>query len=1163
MTIASLADALSSTEPLSVAPLPAGAQGVMLADIVKETACPILHIVNSDREMALLATTLPFFTPDTDILSLPAWDCLPYDRVSPGHAITAQRINTLAELASRQTDTPFILLSTVGAAMQKLPPKELMRSHRFTIRHDDTLDRDGLIAFLLANGYSRVSKVMEPGEFALRGSIIDLFPPGTEDAVRIDLFGDEVDSLKAFDPLSQVSHSKVDGLTLQPVNEIMLNDETIARFRSGYREAFGAVTRDDPLYEAISSHQVYAGMEHWLPLFYERLDSLFDYVPKETILSQDHGCQQTLHDRLELLQDYYQSRLEDQKIKDGSTPYHPLPPEKLYLNEKDWQQSFADKRQVIMSPFADAGTPHAFDPSIRPSPTFASVRQHQGDVMSALRNSITARSTPTLIACASTGSMSRMETMAQHAGMVTQRVKSANELTEAQSGVACLAALLLEQGFDSAGYGIFSEQDILGERIIRTQKRRKPSDTFMAEAQNISAGELVVHKEHGIARFDGLETLEVNGARHDCLKLVYAGEDRLFLPVENMDLISRYGSEGEGQQLDKLGGVSWQKRKAALKKRIQIAAEELLRIAAKRVTHDAPTLLPDGGSYAEFCSRFPYAETDDQMEAIDDVLADLAKGTPMDRLICGDVGFGKTEVAMRAAFVAAAKKTDGSQRVQVAVITPTTLLARQHYQNFHERFKGFDITVKVLSRLISSGEAKKVKEGLADGSVDIVIGTHALLGKQIDFHNLGLLIVDEEQHFGVAQKEKLKQLRAEVHVLTLSATPIPRTLQMSLAGVRELSLITTPPVDRLAVRSFVMPYDRMVIREAILRELHRGGKSFYVTPRIKYMAELRQKIEELVPEVTIAAAHGQMTAGELDKVMNAFYDGKYDLLLSTAIIESGIDIPTANTMIIDHPEMFGLAQLYQLRGRVGRSKTRAYAYFTLPHRKTLTHHAVKRLEVMQTLDTLGAGFTLASHDMDIRGFGNLLGEEQSGHIREVGIELYQAMLEDAVEQARARKAGTLGESEKEEEWSPQINLGSSVLIPESYIEELDLRLALYRRLSGLHTQEEIESFAAELVDRFGELPEEVIHLLEVLRVKQYCKRAGIERIDVGPKGAIITFRNNAFSAPEKLLRYITGGTHQLKIRADQKLILTGSWKSSEDKLRDIHQSIEEIARLAA
>ncbi len=564
------------------------------------------------------------------------------------------------------------------------------------------------------------------------------------------------------------------------------------------------------------------------------------------------------------------------------------------------------------------------------------------------------------------------------------------------------------------------------------------------------------------AASSGLRAIEAAGAPHDCLEIHYAGGDKLFLPVENIELLSRYGSEEAGVELDRLGGAAWQARKARMKNRIREIAGELIKVAAERQLREAPRLAVEAGLYDEFCARFPYEETDDQQAAIAAVLDDLASGRPMDRLICGDVGFGKTEVALRAAFVAA---MNGKQ---VAVVVPTTLLARQHFKTFSERLRGYPVNIAQASRLVEQRELAKTKQGLADGDIDIVIGTHALLGKAIKFKDLGLIVVDEEQHFGVAHKEKLKQLRAEVHVLTLTATPIPRTLQLALSGVREMSIIATPPVDRLAVRTFVSPFDPIVVREALLRERYRGGQCFYVCPRIEDLADAKAFLDKTVPEVRVAVAHGQMPSAVLEDVMTAFYDGKFDVLLSTSIVESGLDIPTANTLIVHRADMFGLAQIYQLRGRVGRAKLRAYALLTLPANRKITPQAERRLKVLQSLDTLGAGFQLASHDLDIRGAGNLLGDEQSGHIKEVGYELYQQMLEEAVMSLKAGISAPVADK-----WSPQITIGTPVLIPEDYVADLPVRLALYRRLAEIEDDRDIEAFGAELVDRFGPLPEEV------------------------------------------------------------------------------------------
>ncbi len=708
----------------------------------------------------------------------------------------------------------------------------------------------------------------------------------------------------------------------------------------------------------------------------------------------------------------------------------------------------------------------------------------------------------------------------------------------------------LEQGFDAPGIAVIAEQDILGDRLVRPRRKARRAADVITEATSLGVGDFVVHADHGIGRFDGLTTITALGAPHDCLEIGYAGGDKLYLPVENIELLTRYGSAESGTQLDRLGGAGWQSRKARLKQRLREIASELIKIAALRQLRQAPSMVPPHGSYEEFVARFPYDETDDQAASIQTVLDDLASGKPMDRLVCGDVGFGKTEVALRAAFIAALAG------FQVAVVVPTTLLARQHFATFSQRFKGLPIRVAQASRLVSAKDLSAVKAGISDGTIDIVVGTHALLGKSIAFQRLGLLIVDEEQHFGVGHKERLKQLREDVHVLTLTATPIPRTLQLALSGVRELSLITTPPVDRLAVRTYISPFDPVIIREALRRERYRGGQSFYVVPRISDLEDVAEFLAEQTPELRVGRAHGQLAPSTLEDVMTAFYDGKYDVLLSTAIVESGLDIPNANTLIVHRADMFGLAQLYQLRGRVGRSKTRAYAYFTTPNEK-LSGGAERRLKVLQSLDTLGAGFSLASHDLDIRGAGNLLGEEQSGHIREVGFELYQSMLEEAV---AALKGGDLGEAQ--DQWSPQISLGTSVLIPESYVADLQLRLGLYRRLSLLEKRADIDNFAAELVDRFGELPTEVTHLLDVMEIKALARQGGLAQVDAGPKGAVIGFRKNQFANPEGLVAFMQKSRGNVKMQADHKLVFKADWDLPEKRLKGVRTLVAQLAEIA-
>ncbi|MCU0803048.1 MAG: transcription-repair coupling factor, partial [Rhodobacteraceae bacterium] len=699
----------------------------------------------------------------------------------------------------------------------------------------------------------------------------------------------------------------------------------------------------------------------------------------------------------------------------------------------------------------------------------------------------------------------------------------------------------LEAGFTAPGLAVISEQDVLGDRLVAKPKKRRKAENFLREVDTLTPGDLVVHVEHGVGRYLGLETITALGAPHACVALEYAEGAKLYLPVENIELLSRYGHE-EGL-LDRLGGGAWQAKKAKLKERIREIADRLMRIAAERALRSAPVFEAPHSIWEAFAARFPYQETDDQLSAIADVIADLEKGSPMDRLIVGDVGFGKTEVAMRAAFVAALSGK------QVAVICPTTLLARQHYRSFAERFRGFPINVKPLSRFVSTKDANATREGIADGSVDICVGTHALLAKGIRFKNLGLLVIDEEQHFGVQHKERLKEMRSEVHVLTLTATPIPRTLQLSLTGVRDLSIIATPPVDRLAIRTYVSEFDTVTIREALIRERFRGGQSFYVVPRISDLHEVEDFLKTHVPEVSYVIAHGQLAAGDLDDRMNQFYDGKFDVLLATTIVESGLDIPTANTMIIHRADMFGLSQLYQIRGRVGRAKTRAYCYLTTKPRAPLTPQATKRLRLLGSLDSLGAGFNLASHDLDLRGAGNLLGEEQSGHIKEVGYELYQQMLEETI--AKIRSGEIAGLAQLDDQWAPNLNLGVPVLIPDDYVVDLDLRLGLYRRLSGLTTKVELEGFAAELIDRFGPLPKDVNTLLLVVRIKALCKRAGIAKLDAGPRGATVQFHNDKFANPAGLVDLVKAENGAARVNGN-KISFMRDWKTESDRIKGAH-----------
>jgi transcription-repair coupling factor (superfamily II helicase) len=1118
---------------------------------------PLVFVARDGQRLPAIAETLAFAAPGLPVLELPAWDCLPYDRVSPGSDAAARRLDAMAAMA-HLAGNPHraVVLVSANALLQRMPPAEVIASQTIVAKPGNQIEMNGLALRLDTAGFERVSTVRDVGEFAVRGGIMDVYAPGGE-PLRLDFFGDTLESVRSFDVATQRTTGQRQSFSLKAMTEVSLTPESISRFRRAYIEAFGAPTRDDALYAAISEGRRFAGMEHWLPFFYERLDTIFDYLPDVPVVF-DHLAKEALVERHALIVDHYEARQKQPlgAIAD-SVPYKPVRPELLYLSADEVTRRSVERVTADFTPFevpevsgrtlrhagAHAGRSFAEERADPNANVFDHAVKHIADLRAAGRR--------TIVAGWSEGSLDRLtQILAEHHLENLKRVTTLGDVAKLKPGEGGLAVLPLEAGFATENFVVVAEQDILGDRLIRRSKKRKKASDFIAEVAALNAGDIVVHADHGIGRFIGLRTIEAAGAPHDCLELHYAGDDRLFLPVENIELLSRFGSDAAETVLDKLGGVAWQSRKAKLKKRLLDMAGKLIKLAAERQMRPAPVLTPPDGLYGEFAARFPYDETDDQQTAIDAVAEDLAAGRPMDRLICGDVGFGKTEVALRAAFLAA------MEGFQVAVVVPTTLLARQHFRTFSQRFAGLPVTVRQASRLVTAKELAETKKGLTDGTVDIVVGTHALLGTGVSFKELGLLIIDEEQHFGVKHKERLKELKSDVHVLTLSATPIPRTLQLALTGVRELSLITTPPVDRMAVRTFISPFDPLVIRETLLRERYRGGQSFYVVPRITDLTEIRQFLSEQVPELKVATAHGQMPAGELDDIMNAFYDGQYDVLLSTTIVESGLDIPTANTMIVHRADMFGLAQLYQLRGRVGRSKLRAYALFTLPAKKTMTQLAERRLKVLQSLDRLGAGFQLASHDLDIRGAGNLLGDEQSGHIKEVGFELYQQMLEEAVAELKGDTEASDGS------WSPQITVGTAVMIPEAYVPDLQLRLGLYRRLAELESPEEIDGFGAELIDRFGPMPEEVDHLLKIVFIKSLCRKANVEKLDAGPKGVVIHFRNKAFPEPAGLVKYISEQGSLAKIRGDHSIVLMREWPSAQKRLAGSAVIMTQLAKLA-
>ena len=1150
---------LRAKAPLTLSGVPAGFQPWLLADIARAAygsgAGRAVFVAPDEQLMRAVAETVHYFAPEIAIVEIPAWDCLPYDRASPSLRTASARLAGLHALQAAPQG-PQLVLTTLNALTQRTLTPFRVRQLVARLAPKERIAIQTLAAMLQANGYVRTDTVHDRGEFAIRGGIVDLFPGGEDLPLRLDFFGDEIETVRRFDPADQRTSGSVDGFTLLPASEALLDEETIKRFRSRYRETFGATATGDPLYQAVSDGRRLAGMEHWLPLFEEKLVPLTDHLGEDSIILLDHGVVGAADARFEAIRDYHANRIQAKSSDPGA--YRPLPPETLYLDAAEWAAVTTRWPMHASSPFHEPQSATVLDFAVDGPRDFAPERAQNLNIYEAVGKhiaSLARAKKKVVIASYSGGARERLSGLLLDHGV--KRLAAADSWQEAlgiaAGGSVTLTVLPLDHGFTAPDVAVLTEQDMLGDRLVRRAKRKKSSDAFLQELATLSPGDLVVHMDHGIGRYEGLTQIPVAKAPHDCVALSYAGGDKLYVPVENLEVLSRYGSESDGVALDKLGGEAWQRRKAKMKERIREIAGELLKTAAARALRAATIAEPDSAGYPAFVDRFPYQETEDQDRAISDVIEDLGAGKPMDRLVCGDVGFGKTEVALRAAFVAA------MAGMQVVVICPTTLLARQHHMQFEERFRGFPVNIGRLSRLVPDKEAKAVKAGMADGTIDIVVGTHALLTKGLEFKRLGLVIVDEEQRFGVTHKERLKSLKTDVHVLTLTATPIPRTLQMAMSGLRELSVIQTPPVDRLAVRTYIMPWDGVVIREALLREHYRGGQSFFVVPRIADLTEIEEFLRNEVPEIRSVVAHGQMSATEVEERMSSFYDKRYDVLLSTTIVESGLDIPSANTLIIHRADRFGLAQLYQLRGRVGRSKTRAYAYMTTPANRIITETAEKRLKVLSDLDTLGAGFQLASHDLDIRGAGNLVGDEQSGHIREVGFELYQSMLEEAIMDA---KAGGVGMEIRRDSFSPQISVDAPILIPDDYVPDLDLRMGLYRRINELDDRQGLESFAAELIDRFGKLPAPTQNLLKIIEIKQNCAKANIAKIDVGAKGALVSFFEDRFPNPAGLVAYVQRLDGVARLRPDSKIVVNRVWTDPAARLNGALQLSKGLAKAA-
>lgn len=1050
---------------------------------------------------------LKFISPKLKVLKFPAWDCKPYDVISPSRKVVYERLKCLSEIKNAE-----VIITTYESLVQKVIPKEIIESGLvLSFKRGQEFEFEAAIRRLSQIGFHRMMNAIEVGEFAVRGSIIDVVSEEGGIGYRLDFFGNRLETIRSYDVVNQNTLGKVEEIFITPMSEINITEESKKRFKSGYKEHFGV--GNDILEESVAAGKLHNGIEHYLPLFYDHLSSFADYLPKNTklLLKHDYG-----HQIDELYDEVVEKFNNRENLKDSIIK--PLDVGLLYDVEP---QSIGSLKKILLSPFERENNIFQKSPYEN---LFLRAKQENQYSLEFFKSELQKHNThKVLFCCYTASSLERMQKLLLEYELPSVIAHSIDEIKSKYS----VTILPIERGYIYNDITFISELELLGHIPSKDKRSRKKTKDIFNELLSINIGELVVHVDLGIGRFEGLEQIKVAGTVHDFIRLKYAGGDKFYLPVENLDLLTKYGV-GDDAVLDKLGAVGWQSRKAKLKERIKESAEKLLKLAAQRSSSMVTPIVPKKEFYDEFVHKFQYVETEDQLNSIDAVLKDIADTKPMDRLICGDVGFGKTEVALRAA----AAIVSAQSTAQVAILVPTTLLARQHFKTFCERFSGFNTKIGQLSKFSPRNSIKATKEALANGSMNIVVGTHMLLSQSIKFKNLKLLIIDEEQHFGVAQKEKLKELKNDCHVLTLSATPIPRTLQMSLFGIKDLSLIATPPVNRLPIVTHVIPFDILTVREAILREHYRGGRTFIVTPRVAFLDGLVDLIKEHIPEVKVRKAHGGMNSEKLDEIMNEFYDGRYEVLISTSIVESGLDIPFANTIIIDRADMFGLAQLYQIRGRVGRSNVQAYAYLTYSPNIPLTINAEKRLEVIASFEDLGAGFSVASNDMDIRGYGNLLGDEQSGHVKEVGIELYQQMLQEAIEALKSSEEAEISDS-----WSPSINIGISIQIPQSYISEEELRINLYRKIASLKNEEEISEFKEEMIDRYGVFPNEVGQLFDVISLKLLAKQAWIEKIELGEKALLITFKDNSPLKHEAILEFVSANHDQVVLRPGNKLLI--------------------------
>ncbi len=1106
------------------------APALRLVQAALELAAPLSVVAANARAASQLADEMRFFAPpDLTIAVFPDWETLPYDLFSPHPDIVSKRLQLLAELSGWKRGILIVDLETL---LQRIAPAAYINGHAFDIRVGTRLNLEKLRERLAGAGYASTSQVMAPGEFAVRGSLLDLYAMGSSSPYRIDLFDDEVESIRVFEPETQRSGEKIEAIRLLPAREFPLTPEGIQGFRRRYRTRFEGDLTQMHVYRDVSEGIASAGIEYYLPLFFDKTSSLLDYLPPTTVIAIDTDLSALLTNAWAEIGARY-----DQRGHDTHRPI--LAPHEIFLPPEELEARIADFRRIEISKMEldplGRSVPHRNFHTQRPPALKIDARAEEpARELLAFLDRFAGR---VLLAAESAGRREMLFDLLRKRRVEVQAVESWPAFLEGSSRVAVtVSPISIGLVLDSPHVALIAEEQLFGERARQERRRRRPDrdpEKIVRELTDLHPGSPVVHEEYGVGRYLGLKTMDVGGMPGEFLVLEYADNDKLYVPVQSLALVSRYtGAPAETAPLHKLGSDAWQKARKKAAQRIRDTAAELLDLYSRRAARSGQKISTGEAELRAFSATFQFEETPDQAQAITSVIEDLASEKAMDRVICGDVGFGKTEVALRAAFVTV------QAGKQVAVLVPTTLLAQQHYQTFADRFADWPVRVESLSRFRSAAQVQEVLKGLGTGQVDVVIGTHRLLQSGLEFKNLGLLIIDEEHRFGVKDKEKLKALRADVDVLTLTATPIPRTLNMAMGGLRDLSLITTPPPSRLSIKTFVARWDEALVREACLREIRRGGQIYYVHNSVETIEKTAQALSELLPEARIAVGHGQMRERELEQIMLDFYHQRCNLLLCTTIVESGIDVPAANTIIIDRADKLGLAQLHQLRGRVGRSHHQAYAYLLTPERTAMTADAVKRLEAIESLEDLGAGFTLATHDLEIRGAGELLGDEQSGQIQEIGFALYLEMLERAV---AALKAGEIPDLDEPMHRGPEVDLHVPALLPESYMPDVHLRLVLYKRIAGAADPEALRELQVEMIDRFGLLPEPAKSLFRIAELKLRAAALGVRKLDVGPGGGALTFGPVTSADPAVVIRHVQqhAKTHRFdgpqKIRFVQKL----------------------------